>query len=159
MVVRDPRSAEDARQLLEPSSAPGASEPKRGWTRTAVNFLLDVTLLLAFVTILGVSAIVHFIFPPSSTAAGWTLWGRSLDEWRNYQFAAIAAFALCVLLHVMMHWSWVCGVISNKLTKWRGHPVRINEASKTLWGVGFVDFDCQSAGAIARRRRADDQRP
>ena len=32
MVVRDPRLAEDARQLLEPSSAPAAGEPKRGWT-------------------------------------------------------------------------------------------------------------------------------
>jgi hypothetical protein len=115
------------------------TKPKtRDWTRTSVNFLLDTILLVAVVTIAGTAAIVRFIFPGAKSAEGWTLWGWSRDDWLDFQFAAIAVFALLILLHVMLHWSWVCGVVSNKLSSWRGRQIRINDASRTLWGAGLL---------------------
>lgn len=111
---------------------------KRGWSRTAVNFVLDAVLLCTFVVILSITAVIRFIYPPASASANWKLWGWSLDDWINLQFAAIAIFALAVLVHVMLHWSWACGVVGSKLSKWRGRNIRIEEASRTLWGVALL---------------------
>jgi hypothetical protein len=111
---------------------------KKGWSRTAVNFLLDAGLLCTLVVILTVTAIIRLVFPPASAAMNWKLWGWSLDQWINLQFAAIVVFALAILLHVMLHWNWVCGVVSSKLSEWRGRRIRIEEASRTLWGVALL---------------------
>ncbi len=131
----------------------------RGWTRTGVNFLLDATLLITFVAMLGAAAVVRFCFPPASTAAGWKLWEWSLDQWNDFQFAALALFTLAILLHVMLHWSWVCGVVSNKLSKRRGHSVRIDESSKTLWGVGLLILIVNLLGLLLALATLMIQRP
>ena len=128
---------ESGQQHDEPAPSPKA-EAKRGWTRSGVNFLLDTALLLAFTAILGIAAIIRFVFPPASSASGWRLWGWPLEQWHNCLFVAIAVFASAVLLHVMLHWNWVCGVVSSKLSKWLRRSVRIEEASKTLWGVSLL---------------------
>jgi len=120
------------------SSAEHARGSRKGWSRTAVNFILDAGLLCTFVVILSVTAIIRFVFPPASAATNWKLWGWSLGQWINLQFAAITVFALAVLLHVMLHWSWVCGVASSKLSEWRRRRIRIEEASRTLWGVALL---------------------
>lgn len=111
---------------------------KRHWTRTGVNFLLDSFLLTTFVTILAIATIVRFVFPPAENSHGWRLWGWSLEQWHELLFAAIAVLAGAVLLHIMLHWNWVCGVVSNKLSSWFGRAVRIDDASKTLWGVSLL---------------------
>jgi len=132
---------------------------KRRWTRTGVNFLLDSFLLTNFVTILAIAAIIRFVFPPAGSAHDWRLWGWTLEQWHELLFRAIGFFAAAVLLHVMLHWNWVCGVASNKLSSWFGRPVRIEDASKTLWGVSllitifsFLAIVLAIAGAMIQRR-------
>ena len=121
------------------TEAGGKSSPKnivtRGWTRTGVNFVLDVILLITFTGILGIAAIIRFVFPPLSSSSGWRLWSWPIEAWHNLLFNAIARSTFAVLLHVMLHWNWVCGVVSTKLSKWLGRTVRIDDASKTLWAV------------------------
>jgi hypothetical protein len=93
---------------------------------------------MIFVSLIGVTAIVRFIFPPATLSAGWVLWGWSLDGWLDLQFLIVAAFMLAVVLHVMLHWNWVCGVVANRYSKRKGRVERIDDANKTLWGVGFL---------------------
>lgn len=107
-------------------------------SRTAVNFFLDVALLLEFATLLTITAILRFAFPPAVSSVGWTLWGWNYEEWAGAQFLMTVIFALSVLLHVMLHWSWVCGVITSRLSKWRGRPVRWEDGIRTLYGVGLL---------------------
>lgn len=116
--------------------APGS--PKGGWTRTMTNFVLDAVLMLLFISLVGVTAIVRFVFPPAALSAGWSLWGWPLDQWLSVQFFLIATFMLAVLLHVMLHWNWICGVVANRYSKWKGRIVRIDDANKTVWGVAFL---------------------
>ena len=107
-------------------------------SRTLLNFLLDTALLLTFMTLSAVAVLVRFIFPPGTQADGWTLWGSGYDAWVGAWFNILAAMALMVLLHVMLHWSWVCGVVAQRLTKRLGRPVRIDEANQTVYGVGML---------------------
>jgi hypothetical protein len=34
------------------------------------------------------------------------------DQWAGLQFGLIATPALGLLLHVMLHWNWVCGIVA-----------------------------------------------
>lgn len=105
-------------------------------TKTDVNYWLDGLLLLLFCLLCWVSVVVRFVFPPGPEALGWRLWGWDYDQWASLQFVLLCILASAIVLHVMLHWSWVCGVTANKFGK-RAAATRDN-ASRTIWGVGLL---------------------
>jgi hypothetical protein len=105
-------------------------------SRSQVNFLLDALLLVLFCLIMTTAVIVRFVFPPSPDATGWLLWGHNYNDWCTFQFALIAAFALGILIHIMLHWSWVCGVAAAQFT--RNKKGKLDEGTQTIVGVGFL---------------------
>ena len=105
-------------------------------SRTIVNFLLDATLLAAFSILLVTTVIVRFIFPLGPEAHAWRLWGMGFDQWVSVQFALIALLALGILLHVMLHWSWVCGVVATRLA--RDKKAKLDAGAQTMYGVGLL---------------------
>ena len=107
-------------------------------SRTIVNFILDSILLLVVVTLLFTAAVLRFVFPAPTLARGWRLWGHGYDAWANFQFFLMTVIALAVLLHVMMHWSWVCGVIVTKLIRSPERKPKPDDGTQTLWGVGMM---------------------
>ena len=67
--------------------------------------------------------------------------------WRNVQFALLCALALAVLVHIMLHWNWICGVISHQLARRRPARVASNDGGQhTLWGVAALIFVVNSLG-------------
>ena len=83
--------------------------------------------------------IVNFVFPAGIRAEGWLLWGFSYGAWCRFQFLILAMMAGAVVLHVMLHWSWVCGVIASRLgNKKAGTATAKDDPSRTLWGVGLL---------------------
>ncbi|MCR9117608.1 MAG: hypothetical protein NXI22_11745 [bacterium] len=106
-------------------------------SRTILNFWLDTFMLLLFLGALWCVFVIRFIFPPASAAAGWTLWGWSYDQWSDLQFGILVAFAFTVLLHLMLHWSWVCGVVTTRLLR-RSKKRPLSEGEQTLVGVGLL---------------------
>lgn len=104
-------------------------------SKTVVNFWLDTLLLILFMLILWSTAVVRFVFPAGTTAVGWQLWGRSYDQWVDVQTVSISLFGLAVLVHVMLHWTWVCGVIAKRFGK---KKAKLEDGTRTLWGVGLL---------------------
>lgn len=120
-------------------SPPGQRPPTtRGWTRAAVNFLLDAVLLCGLLLLVWVTAVLRLLFPQPTAADGWTLWGYSYNQWAGVQFALLAGFAALILLHVMLHWSWVCGLVASRLSRLRGRSVRLDDGGRTLYGVATL---------------------
>lgn len=107
-------------------------------SRTTVNFLLDALLLVVFTSLAATSVVVRFVFPPGTQADRWILWGHGYDAWVGLQFNILALLALGILFHLMLHWSWVCGVAANRLSKWGGRTIHIDEANQTVYGVGLL---------------------
>lgn len=107
-------------------------------SRTAVNFIVDVILLLITLATIFVTTVLRFVFPAPSAAKGWTLWGSDYDSWANLQFILMSLVAGAVLIHLMLHWSWVCGVIITKLLRRPARQAKLDDGVQTLWGVSTL---------------------
>lgn len=108
----------------------------RGWTWNDVNLVLDGVLLIVFVALCFAAVVVRFVFPPGPNATGWTLWGLDYDAWGGIQFGLVAALALGILVHVMLHWSWVCNMVAGRFLTTR--PGRVDDGLQTIYGVGLL---------------------
>jgi hypothetical protein len=104
-------------------------------SRTLINFFLDVLMLAVTLAVIWTTCVLRFVFPAATRAGGWTLWGVDYDAWSNVQTGLLGAIALAILVHLMMHWNWVCGVITARLLR-RGGPV--DDGIQTLYGVGTL---------------------
>lgn len=118
----------------EHSPVPAARAPGR-ISRTLVNFWLDALLGLTFVVLSIVAVIVQFVFPPGVAARGASLWGMSYGQWCSVQFMLIAGLGLGILLHVMLHWTWVCSVLSKRVLNQSEVP---DDGIRTVYGVGLL---------------------
>lgn len=110
------------------------SKPARKVSKALINFWLDVALLTAVVFLIWVSAMMQFVFPTPTRAAGWKLWGLTFDQWRDTQFGALCLCGLLGLEHLVLHWTWVCSVIATKVLRVRSRP---DEGIQALYGVGI----------------------
>jgi hypothetical protein len=117
-------------------ASPGAKAG--GISRTVVNFWLDAALAVNFLALVWVSFVLRFVFPRSADTAGWSLWGYGYGQWQNLQFGLLCVLLFGVVVHVMLHWTWVCGVITNHLPKIDGKPRRWDDGTRTLLGVGLI---------------------
>ena len=64
----------------------------------------------------------------------------------------LCLLTLEVLLHVMLHWPWVCGVIASRwLQRPDGKKAKMDDGRRTLVGVGFMIFllNCMGLGIAA----------
>jgi len=104
-------------------------------SRSTLNFFVDLLLASLFLTVLAVVGVVHLTFPTAAQASGWTVWGWSFDRWSNAEFVAIALFTICVIVHLILHWTWVYGFVATRVAR-RFHTQASNASSiKTLYGV------------------------
>ncbi len=108
-------------------------------SRTTLNFWLDCTLLAVFVVLLFLSVVLNYIFPPATISQGWLLWGADYNQWSQRQFAVLCLLTLLLLLHVMLHWTWVCGVVASMRAKFLGKEKKMwDNGVRTIVGVGFM---------------------
>lgn len=104
-----------AKRTSESSTARAGG--KRRVSMSVVNFWVDATILTAFLLLSWELATLQFILPPPTLSAGWTLFRLTYDQWRDIQFATFCLFSLGILIHVMLHWNWVCSVVANQILK------------------------------------------
>lgn len=134
-----------------PASSTKSGSNRRGGRRVSVsviNFWIDLSLLALLLVLGWVSAVLQFVFPAPTAAAGWSLWGVGYDRWHDVQFAVLCLFAAGIVLHVMMHWNWVCSVIATQIVRSRHRP---DEGMRTIYGVAtlIVLLHLIGAGLIA----------
>ena len=123
-----PTSLRSGRAAAGPAGRPG-------WSWSVINLLLDAALLGVFTALCFTAVVVRFVFPPGPAAAGWTLWGLDYDAWGGIQFGLLGILAAGILVHVMLHWSWVCNVVATRLA---GRGARIDDGLQTIYGVGLL---------------------
>jgi hypothetical protein len=104
-------------------------------SRALVNFALDMLLLLLFVALSIVSVIVQFVFPPGVSAKGWHLWGLNFGQWCGLQFGLLSVLGFGIVVHVMLHWTWICSVLARQILGQRDVP---DNGLRTVYGVALL---------------------
>jgi len=106
------------------------------WNRhsTVINFWLDALLLVLFMIQAWMFAVLHVVFPRGA-GPEWTIWGATRLDWSEALFATFCVFAIVIVIHVMFHWAWICGVVATRLFRTRA---RRDDGSHTLIGVGLL---------------------
>lgn len=118
------------------SSSPLRSAQRRGGvSKTIVNFWLDATLLATFLVFCWISAVLQFVFPVGAAPDAHQIWGANAGNWQSAQFFVLCVLSGGILLHVMLHWSWIMGVIE---TRFWGRKGGRDNGSHTLIGVGLL---------------------
>ncbi len=117
------------------STGDNSDNSRSSVSKTLINFWLDALLMVAFVALSIVSVIVQFVFPPGVNSKGWMLWGMSLNHWSGIQFGILAFLGFGIVVHVMLHWTWVCSVVAKKLLRQKEIP---DGGLQTVYGVGLL---------------------
>ena len=131
-----PPRAAHAESARSPASRANPAPSRRRWTWNDINLVLDVLLLVTFAVECFAAVIVRFVFPPGPGAAGWMLWTLDYDAWAGIQFWGLVVLTAGILLHVMLHWSWVCTMLASRLSGNR--QARVDDGLQTIYGVGLL---------------------
>lgn len=118
----------------EPRTQPSATVTgtKRFVSKTIIDFWLDMFLLVLLMVLSFQVAVLQFVFPIPQPGVTAFVWGGSLFHWRQAHFATFCVFGGSALLHIMLHWTWICGVINTRLF---GRKVIPTDGTETLIGV------------------------
>lgn len=118
-------------------------------SRSSWNFLVDCILGTLLLSVLITSAVVRCVFPAGTKAEGWTVWGYGFDTWADFHFGALAVLAVVILIHLVLHWKWVCGFVVGRMGRARNRPARVEPGAETLYGVGVLMLAlCIVGGAL-----------
>jgi len=84
--------------------------------RSAVNLLIDVITLLVFFAKVWTGCLMHYVLPAGGGRAHTlTLWGMNRHDYGNVHFYLALAMVALIIVHLWLHWPWVCSIMSNLL--------------------------------------------
>lgn len=108
------------------------------WSRynTIINFWLDVVLLILFLLQAWMFAVLHVVFPRGA-GPDWKVWGATPLDWSETLFQLFCLFSIAIVLHVMFHWTWICGIVVTRVLRVKAGK---DDGSYTLVGVGLIVF-------------------
>jgi hypothetical protein len=86
--------------------------------RNALNFVIDLSTALMMAGMIATGLLVRFVLPPGSGSTRF-VWGLGRHDWGDVHFWLAVAAGAVVLVHVAMHWQWVC-VTARRLLPARG---------------------------------------
>jgi len=103
--------------------------------RTWLNFVVDGVTALCAIGIVWTGLLMYFVLPPGS-GRGATLLGMDRHEWGGWHlYLALGGLAL-VLVHVMLHWQWVCVMACRCVPGWRKDQPR--RSRRIVAGIAVV---------------------
>lgn len=104
-------------------------------SRAILNFWLHAGFMVLFVSLANMAPIVQFVFPPGTGARGWLFWGTDFDQWPSLQYGLIGTFGFASMIHVILHWSWVCTIVARRPMKQTEIP---DDGIQTILGIGLL---------------------
>lgn len=79
--------------------------------RATLNFVIDFISLLVMLAMICTGLLIRFILPPGS-GQRLAVWDYSRHDWGDAHFWLAVALGVLLLVHVALHWGWVCQVVS-----------------------------------------------
>jgi len=116
--------------------------------KNTLNFIVDLATLLAILVMVGTGLIMKFTLPPGSGSRGLVLWSMTRHEWGDVHFWASVALAALLVLHVALHWAWVCGTIRRLVNGPSVHRGAARGRLDNVYGIAFFVLVAAAATAL-----------
>lgn len=104
--------------------------------RNTLNFVIDGLTLLVLMGVAWTGLLLEFVLPPGSR--GRTLLGSTRHDWGDWHFYLTIALGLLLLVHVALHWQWVCVTVCRVTPGLRGKSAKMTPARRTAAGAVFL---------------------
>ncbi len=108
--------------------------------RSTLNFIVDALALLAIFVMVATGLIIRFILPPGTGGGhgegGLLLWGLGRHDWGDVHFWTSVALSVLLIIHVALHWSWVCAMVQRFLGC--ADTDQHGAGRRNAYGIGFL---------------------
>jgi hypothetical protein len=105
--------------------------------RTVLNLIVDSATALVIFGLIATGLVIRFALPPGSGSVR-ALWGMVRHDWGNVHFWMAVSAAALLVVHVALHWSWVCTTVQH-LVVCRSSPAgQPSVWARNLYGAGFL---------------------
>lgn len=84
--------------------------------RSTINFIIDTIAFVCFMFLTSTGILIRYILPKGN-GSYLTIWGMDRHEWGGIHFWVAIIFLAMILIHIMLHWSWIIAIIKGKVEK------------------------------------------
>ncbi len=126
-----------------------------------LNYIVDALALLIMLAMVVTGLWLKYVLPPGSRGGqGLPLWGLTRHDWGDVHFWLAVALAALVLLHVALHWGWVCTWTAVCARAGRRAPRALGRGRKLVLGlVTLVVLAGAIGGAVWYGQRSVTRNP
>ncbi|MGE0481714.1 MAG: nitrophenyl compound nitroreductase subunit ArsF family protein [Phycisphaerae bacterium] len=105
--------------------------------RSTLNFVIDAMTLLVMLAMVGTGLLIRFVLPPGSGERR-SLWEYTRHDWGDVHFWLALTLGALLLVHVALHWGWVCSVVLGWLPRRDASPRGKSAVRRNLAGAGLL---------------------
>lgn len=102
--------------------------------RGTLNFIIDAVTFMLMLTMIATGLLVRFVLPPGSGERR-SLWDYTRHDWGDVHFWLAVALGGLVLVHLTLHWGWVCSLVSRWFAGADAHGRPKSALHRNLVGV------------------------
>ena len=110
--------------------------------RNSLNYLVDVITLLVMFSMVATGLVIRFVLPPGTGGrlggAGKVLWECDRHDWGDIHFWLAAILGCLLLLHVALHWNWVCVTTRRFIRPGKAIAEKNITGTNNLYGIAFL---------------------
>lgn len=104
--------------------------------RNTLNFLVDLVSAMVMLGIIATGLLIRFVLPPGSGHSK-TLWTWGRHEWGGVHFWLATAAGVLLLVHVALHWQWICVTTVRLVRRSDGEHAHPSSLARNLAGVAL----------------------
>lgn len=92
-------------------------------TRNMLNFIVDTIIAVLALSMVVTGLLLRWVLPPGSGQQR-TLWGLDRHGWGDVHWWLALLLVGMVVLHLVLHWRWVCTMVARVCRRGSGAPSR-----------------------------------
>ncbi len=111
--------------------------------RSILNFILDGVSLVVMLSLIGTGLVMRFVLPPGTGGLQRgephkLLWGLGRHDWGAVHFWLAAAILVLMIIHVALHWTWICNLVRQLVRRPPPADVAGWHWQRNLYGIGTL---------------------
>jgi hypothetical protein len=101
--------------------------------RNRLNFFVDLAIAVMAFCLVTTGLILRYVLPPGTGGRFQVLgWGR--HDWGDVHFWLAVGIGVFALVHVALHWSWVCSMLVRMMHPADSTPTNASGKMRNIYG-------------------------